>query len=45
MDNFGQPITTQPSNNFGFQTENKNEGYVHGKYFHIQINLNFMRKF
>ena len=27
------PITTQPSTNFGFQGENKNEGYVHGNYF------------
>ena len=26
------PITTQPSSNFGFQGENKNEGYVHGNY-------------
>ena len=26
-----EPITSQPTNNFGFQGENKGEGYVHGK--------------
>ena len=31
-----EPITSQPTNNFGFQDENKGEGYVHGNSLFIQ---------
>ena len=33
-----EPITSQPTNNFGFQDGNKGEGYVHGKDSYLEIN-------
>ena len=32
-----EPITSQPTNNFGFQDENKGEGYVHGNNYLFKI--------
>ena len=37
-----EPITSQPTNNFGFQDGNKGEGYVHGKNSYLKNKFDFI---